>query len=57
VRFLKVARLRGLATSGGEVQCTNDALRLAGLPPVRSPDAALRALGLRQLSLWMDGAG
>lgn len=57
VRFLKVAQARGLTASGGEVLCVNDALRLAGLPPVRSPDAALRALGLRQLSLWMDGTG
>jgi hypothetical protein len=57
VRFLKVAQARGLMARGEEVRCVNDALRLAGLPPVRSPDAALRALGLRQLSLWMDGTG
>jgi hypothetical protein len=54
-RFLKVARQRGLRVQESELTSVNDALRLTGLPPVRSPDAALRALGLRQLSLWMDG--
>lgn len=53
-RFLKVARRRGLDVS--PQIALNDALSLAGLPQVRSPDAALRALGLRHLSLWMDGA-
>ena len=56
-RFLKIARMRGIDVSPNGIVGVNDALQLAGLPPVRSPDAALRALGLRQLSLWMDGLG
>jgi hypothetical protein len=54
-RFLKVARRRGLKVGPGEVVDLNDARRLIGLPPVRSPDAALQALGLRELWRWMDG--
>ena len=54
-RFLKVARRRGLGLSPGDVGDLNDARRLIGLPPVRSADAAQRALGLRELWRWMDG--
>lgn len=54
-RFLKVARRRGLAIGPGDVGDLNDARRLVGLPPVRSADAAQRALGLRELWRWMDG--
>jgi hypothetical protein len=56
-RFVKVARRRGIAVRADDLIGVNDALGLAGLPLVRSPDAALRALGLRQLCLWMDGLG
>ena len=54
-RFMKVARRRGLRPAPGDILDLNDARRLVGLPPVRSPDAALRALGLRELWRWMDG--
>lgn len=54
-RFMKVARRRGLKLGPGDVIDMNDARRLIGLPPVRSPDAALQALGLRELWRWMDG--
>lgn len=54
-RFLRVARRRGLAVSPGDLLDLNDARRLIGLAPVRSPDAALRALALRELWRWMDG--
>jgi hypothetical protein len=54
-RFHKVARRRGLKIGPGDVVDLNDARRLIGLPPVRSPDAALQALGLRELWRWMDG--
>jgi hypothetical protein len=54
-RFIKVARRRGLKIGPGDVADLNDARMLIGLPPVRSPDAALRALGLRELWRWMDG--
>ncbi len=54
-RFLKVARRRGLRVPPGGLIDVNDARRLVGLAPVRSADAALRALALRELWLWMDG--
>lgn len=53
-RFTKVARRRGIHVGPTEISDVNDARRLVGLPPVRSPDAALRALGLRELWRWMD---
>lgn len=53
-RFIKVARRRGIHVGPGDLVDLNDARRLVGLPPVRSPDAALRALGLRELWRWMD---
>jgi hypothetical protein len=54
-RFLKIARRRGFRVDPGDLVDVNDARRAVGLPAVRSPDAALRALGLRELCLWMDG--
>lgn len=54
-RFLKVARRRGYRVGPEDLVDANDARRAVGLPPIRSPDAALRALGLRELCLWMDG--
>ncbi|MDR3511568.1 MAG: hypothetical protein P4L73_08040 [Caulobacteraceae bacterium] len=56
-RFVKTARRRGLRVDPAELADVNDARRLVGLPTVRSPDAALRALSLRELCLWMDGEG
>ncbi len=53
-RFIKVARRRGIHVGPGDLSDLNDARRLIGLPPVRSPDAALRAMGLRELWRWMD---
>lgn len=53
-RFIKSARRRGIAVGPGDLSDLNDARRLVGLPPVRSPDAALRAMGLRELWRWMD---
>lgn len=53
-RFIRVARRRGMRVRPGEVLDLNDARRLAGLPIIRSCDAALRALGLRELWRWMD---
>ena len=35
----------------------NDALELAGLGPLDTEDAAMRALAIRQLWLWLDGLG
>jgi hypothetical protein len=35
----------------------NDALALAGLDALESEDAAIRALAIRQLWLWLDGLG
>lgn len=53
-RFAKVARRRGIHVGPADLSDVNDARRLIGLPPVRSPDAALRAMGLRELWRWMD---
>lgn len=53
-RFIKVARRRGIHVGPADLSDVNDARRLVGLPPVRSSDAALRALGLRELWRWMD---
>lgn len=53
-RFVKIARRAGIRLGPGDVADLNDARGLVGLPPVRSPDAALRALGLRELWRWMD---
>jgi len=55
-RFLKAARRRGIRVGPGEVTDLNDARRIVGLPILRSPDAAVRGLGLRELWRWMDGA-
>lgn len=55
-RFIKTARRRGIHVGPGALVDLNDARRLVGLPPVRSPDAALRALGLRELWRWMEAA-
>ncbi|HYD44140.1 MAG TPA: hypothetical protein VEA79_02615 [Phenylobacterium sp.] len=54
-RFMKAARRRGLRVRPGDILDLNDARCLAGLPIIRSPDAALQALGLRELWRWMDG--
>jgi hypothetical protein len=35
----------------------NDALALAGLPVLDTEDAAMRALAIRQLWLWLDTLG
>jgi hypothetical protein len=53
-RFLKLARRNGIKVDPGDLLDVNDARRLIGLPIVRSSDAALRALALRELCLWMD---
>lgn len=56
-RFVKAARRRGFRVDPAELADLNDARRVVGLPTIRSPDAALRALGLRELCQWMDGEG
>lgn len=53
-RFIRLARSRRLRLPPGEPLEANDARVLVGLPPERSADAALRALALRDLCLWMD---
>ncbi|MDP2260524.1 MAG: hypothetical protein Q8J89_12505 [Caulobacter sp.] len=54
-RFERAARRVGIRVRPGDVGDLNDARQLIGLPPVRSPDAALKAMGLRELWTWMDG--
>lgn len=53
-RFMRVARRRGLGLDPRRPVGLGDALELAGLAPLRSEDAALRALAVRDLWAWMD---
>jgi len=53
-RFQQTARRIGLSTPAREPITLHDALALAGLPPLESEDAALRALSIRALWRWMD---
>jgi hypothetical protein len=53
-RYLRLARGRG-RFDRSEPVTLDDALEAAGLGAVGSPDAALRALGIRELWTWMDG--
>lgn len=53
-RFERIARRVGVRARPGDVADLNDARQLIGLPPVRSQDAAQRAMGLRELWTWMD---
>jgi hypothetical protein len=52
-RYQCVARRRG-QLDGGSPATLDDALEAAGLEAVGTPDAALRALGVRDLWTWMD---
>jgi hypothetical protein len=52
-RYLRVARRRG-GFDRGEPVTLDDALEAVGVGAVGSPDAALRALGIRELWAWMD---
>ena len=53
-RFLKVSRQRNIAFDRHQPLTLGDALDLAGLAPLTSPDAAMRALAIRDLWMWMD---
>lgn len=53
-RFQTVARRRGIRLSRGEPLTLADCLERAGLPPLQSDDAAMRALAIRDLWRWMD---
>jgi hypothetical protein len=53
-RFLRVSRQRRIAFDRHQSLTLGDALELAGLPPLTSPDAAMRALAIRDLWMWMD---
>lgn len=53
-RFLKISRQRRIAFDRHQSLTLNDALELAGLPPLTSSDAAMRALAIRDLWMWMD---
>ena len=55
-RFQGVARRRGIRLSRGEPLTLGDCLEKAGLPPLESEDAAMRALAIRALWRWMDEA-
>lgn len=55
-RFQAVARRKGLRLSRWEPLTLNDCLEKARLALIRSEDAALRALAIRDLWRWMDEA-
>jgi len=55
-RFRTVARQRGISLSQSEPLTLGDCLEKAGLPPLESEDAAMRALAIRALWRWMDAA-
>jgi hypothetical protein len=54
-RFQGVARARGVVFTPGAPLTLGDCLAHAGLAPLESDDAALRALAIRALWRWMDG--
>jgi hypothetical protein len=53
-RFLRISRQRQIAFDRHEPLTLSDAVAAAGLPPLESADAALRALAIRDLWIWMD---
>ncbi len=53
-RFLRISRQRRLVIDRHQPLTLSDALTAAGLPPLESADAALRALAIRDLWMWMD---
>lgn len=53
-RFLRISRQRRLAFDRHQPLTLSDALTVAGLAPLESPDAAMRALAIRDLWMWMD---
>jgi hypothetical protein len=53
-RYVRLARNRG-CFDRSEPVTLDDALEAAGIGAVGAPDAALRALGIRELWTWMDG--
>lgn len=53
-RFIRIGRQRSLSFDRSQPLTLDDALAAAGLPPLQSADAAIRALAIRDLWLWMD---
>lgn len=53
-RFLRISRQRRLTFDRHQPLTLSDALTAAGLAPLESADAALRALAIRDLWMWMD---
>ncbi|MDB5440076.1 MAG: hypothetical protein JWM33_2503 [Caulobacteraceae bacterium] len=53
-RFLKISRQQRIPFDRHEPLTLSDALGAAGLGPLDSTDAAMRALAIRRLWIWMD---
>lgn len=53
-RYLRISRQRHGAFDRDAPSTLNDALAAAGLAPLETTDAALRALAIRDLWAWMD---
>jgi hypothetical protein len=51
---LRISRQRRLTFDRHQPLTLSDALTAAGLTPLESADAALRALAIRDLWMWMD---
>jgi hypothetical protein len=53
-RFMRLSRQRRMAVDRNAPVTLPDAMAIAGLPPLESGDAGLRALAIRDLWTWMD---
>ncbi len=53
-RFMRLSRQRRMAVDRDAPVTLPDAIAIAGLPPLESADAGLRALAIRDLWSWMD---
>jgi hypothetical protein len=56
-RLQEAAKIHRLCTRRERPMTLNEGLALAGLPPLTSDDAAMRALAVRDLWLWLDSLG
>jgi hypothetical protein len=56
-RLQEAAKTHRLCARRDRPMTLNEGLALAGLPPLASDDAAMRALAVRDLWLWLDSLG
>ena len=56
-RLQEAAKTHRLCSRRDRPMTLNEGLALAGLPPLTSDDAAMRALAVRDLWIWLDSLG